>query len=603
MRTRPDPRATYRARRKARAAAVALQRRSVDRISNLRLLTGLAGLGLGVAVWRDALAAAWLLVPVVAFVALVVVHERAHRALHHARRAVAHYRAGQRRLDDAWAGHGPTGEGLLPAEHLFAADLDLLGPGSLFELLCTARTSVGRRTLAGWLLAPATVPVVRRRQAAVEDLREHLDLREALDLAGDELDRELDPSQLVAWGHAPPAIPPDRAGRWRALAFGIPALTAVAVAVLLLVGRFEPLAAALLATWGVGRLTGRVVRSVHMGSERSAQQLEVLARVLACLERERFEDEGLEHQRARLVGAQGSASARIRGLARMLGWAEASRSQIFFPVAFVLLWDLHFALALERWRLRHGPAIEAWLEALGELEALACLSAYAFEHPDDPFPELHEGEPLLEGEHLGHPLLPSAQCVRNPVSLGGSVPARIVSGSNMSGKSTYLRTVGINVVLALAGAPVRARSLRLSRLRIGATLRVQDSLRGGASRFFAEITRLRQIVAAADEGPGVLFLIDEILHGTNSHDRRRGGHAIVHGLLDRGALGLVTTHDLALAEGNDDPRIANVHFRDELRQGELSFDYRMHAGVVRTSNALALMEAVGLPVPATEPDP
>jgi DNA mismatch repair ATPase MutS len=294
----------------------------------------------------------------------------------------------------------------------------------------------------------------------------------------------------------------------------------------------------------------------------------------------------------------GSASTSIRRLARLLGWAEAARSQIFAPLAFVLLWSLHFALALERWRRRHGPAIAGWLAALGELEALCALSAYAFEHPDDPFPELvSAADPVLEGEDLGHPLLPAATCVRNPVALGGTIRARIVSGSNMSGKSTYLRTVGVNVVLALAGAPVRARRLRLSALRIGATLRVQDSLQQGTSRFFAELQRLRQVVALADEGPGVLFLFDEILHGTNSHDRRIGGHAIVEGLLDRGALGLVTTHDLALAAGADDPRVENVHFVDELQGGALRFDHRLHPGVVRTSNALALMEAVGLPVP------
>ncbi|MCA9709134.1 MAG: DNA mismatch repair protein MutS, partial [Myxococcales bacterium] len=358
-----------------------------------------------------------------------------------------------------------------------------------------------------------------------------------------------------------------------------------------------PLMISLLATWAVGRSAGGFVQRAQVAAERSARELEVLARVLACLEGERFEEPTLQGLQATLVEGERSASAAIRGLARLLGWAEAARSQIFAPVAFVLAWSVHFSLAIERWRQRHGPAIERWLAALGRLEALAAFSAYAYEHPEDPFPTLEPGAPVLEGEDLGHPLLPEARCVRNPVQLDGEAPARIVSGSNMSGKSTYLRTVGVNVVLALAGAPVRARRLRLSRLRIGATLRVQDSLQQGASRFFAEIERLRDVVTQADEGPGVLFLLDEILHGTNSHDRRIGGHAIVKALLDRGALGLVTTHDLALAAGTDDPRVINVHFVDELRDGTLRFDYRLHPGVVRTSNALALMEAVGLPVP------
>jgi MutS domain V len=600
------PRARYQARGRARAQRVEHQQRRVDRISQWRVATAGVAAALGLGAWQDALPGALLGVPLVVFVALVIAHERAHRALARAVRAVQHYQAGVRRIDDAWAGHGQTGEELMPSEHPYAGDLDLFGRGSLFELLCTAHTAPGRRTLAQWLLHPAPLVVVERRQRAVEVLRERLDLREALALASGELDAGIDASALVRWGSASPAVDPARARRWRALAWAVPIATATAAATWWwgppgwASAASTAFAGLVLTTWIVGRVTGRFVQRAQLGAERSAQQLEVLASVLACLERERFDDPTLAELRAALVADERSASRSTRRLAHLLGWAEAARSQIFAPLAFLLLWSLHFALLLERWRQRHGPAIAGWLAALGELEALLALSAYAFEHPDDPFPTLEpsaEGTPVLVGEGLGHPLLPVAACVRNPVMLDARVPARIVSGSNMSGKSTYLRTVGVNVVLALAGAPVRAERLRLSDLRIGATLRVQDSLQQGASRFFAEITRLRQVVALADEGPGVLFLLDEILHGTNSHDRRIGGHAIVEGLLDRGALGLVTTHDLALAAGAEDPRVVNVHFVDELQGGTLRFDYRLHPGVVRTSNALALMEAVGLPVP------
>ncbi|MCX4244946.1 DNA mismatch repair protein MutS [Paraliomyxa miuraensis] len=592
---------------RARLDAVAARQRSVDRVSNLRVLTVVAGLLLGVGAWRDVVPGELLALPLLLFVALVIVHERLYRALAQAERAVEHYRAGLRRIDDAWAGHGETGQALAPADHPYAADLDLFGPGSLFELLCTARTMAGRRTLADWLLRPATLHEVRRRQAAVEALRRALDLRETLALAGGELDASIEhtrpgtvragPLPLVEWGGAPAALSDVVARRHGLLAWAVPAST-LAVTAAWLWGPLPPssVLAMVLVTWVVSRATGRFVQRAQGAAERSARELQALAEVLACLEGQRFEDPSLRRLHGLLVADEGSASRSIRRLAQLLAWAEIARSQLLAPVAFMLLWSLHFSLAIERWRRRHGPAIERWLGALGELEALLALSALAFEHPDDPFPELHEGEPVLEGEGLGHPLLPAATCVRNPVALGVDVPARIVSGSNMSGKSTYLRTVGINVVLALAGAPVRAHRMRLSALRIGATLRVQDSLQRGASRFFAEIVRLREIVAMADEGPGALFLIDEILHGTNSHDRRIGGHAIVRGLLDRGALGLVTTHDLALAAGTDDPRVDNVHFVDELRDGSLRFDYRLHPGVVRTSNALALMQAVGLPV-------
>jgi len=241
--------------------------------------------------------------------------------------------------------------------------------------------------------------------------------------------------------------------------------------------------------------------------------------------------------------------------------------------------------------------LEDWLHAIGEFEALCCLAGYAYEHPSDPFPELAEEGVRFEGVGLSHPMIPDSRAVPNDVSLGDSGRVWIVSGSNMSGKSTLLRTVGVNAVLAMAGAPVRAESLRISRVQIGASIRTLDSLLGGVSRFYAEVLRLRQIVEMADSGP-LLFLLDEILHGTNSHDRLIGAEAVVRTLVEKGAIGLVTTHDLALARIADDQtvRAKNVHFQDHLENGEMRFDYRLQSGVVTKSNALELMRSVGLDV-------
>jgi DNA mismatch repair ATPase MutS len=228
------------------------------------------------------------------------------------------------------------------------------------------------------------------------------------------------------------------------------------------------------------------------------------------------------------------------------------------------------------------------------------LAGYAYEHPADPFPELvpEDEGPVFEGQEMGHPLLPESSFIRNSVGLGQTLRVYVVSGSNMSGKSTLLRTVGINLVMALAGAPVRARALRLSPLALGATLRVQDSLRDGSSRFYAEVSRLRQLSDMAKAEPPLLFLLDEIFHGTNSHDRLIGAEAVIRSLVDAGAIGLVTTHDLALAKAADalGERARNVHFADEIVDGKLHFDYRMHPGVVQKSNALELMRSVGLEV-------
>jgi DNA mismatch repair ATPase MutS len=340
------------------------------------------------------------------------------------------------------------------------------------------------------------------------------------------------------------------------------------------------------------------VASVYGGVDRPGRDLAVLSLVVALFEREEFGSPRLRALVDKLKHGEEPASQQIARLARLVDWANAQRNQFFAPIGWLVLWPVHFAYAIERWRARSGADVARWIEVIGELEALAALAGYAYERPDEPFPEIVDKSPRVEAEALGHPLIAREKCVRNDVALGGELRLFVVSGSNMSGKSTMLRTVGINVVLALAGAPVRAKKMIVSPLQVGATLRIQDSLAEGASRFYAEITRLKQLVDLSRAAPPLLFLLDEILAGTNSHDRRIGAEAVVRGLLDHGAIGLVTTHDLALAEVADalGARARNVHFEDRMVDGKLEFDYRMRDGVVQHSNAIALMRAVGLEI-------
>jgi DNA mismatch repair ATPase MutS len=293
-----------------------------------------------------------------------------------------------------------------------------------------------------------------------------------------------------------------------------------------------------------------------------------------------------------------SASRQIHRLRRLIELMDLRLNKMFAPLAALLLWGTQFAFALEAWRSRSGPSVERWLRALGEMEALLALATFSYEHPEDPFPEIVEKGPLFEGEGIGHPLIPDDQLVRNDVRLGEPLTLLVVSGSNMSGKSTLLRTIGINSALALAGAPVRARRLRLSVLSVGASIRIVDSLQEGISRFYAEVKRLRQIMDLTEGSLPLVFLLDEIFHGTNSHDRRIGAEAVVRGLVERGAVGLITTHDLALSKVADTlaPAAQNVHFEDHLEDGKMVFDYRLRLGVVQKSNALDLMRSVGLEV-------
>jgi DNA mismatch repair ATPase MutS len=263
------------------------------------------------------------------------------------------------------------------------------------------------------------------------------------------------------------------------------------------------------------------------------------------------------------------------------------------------MWDVRFAFKLEDWRGQSGPAVGRWLRAVGEAEALSSLAGYAYEHPDDCFPSVEVGPVRLAATGLGHPLLPAERCIRNDVSLDSTAGPRVllISGSNMSGKSTLLRAVGVNTVLALAGGVVRARSFTLTPATLAATMRVQDSLQAGLSRFFAEVTKVRAMldIAANRKVPPLLFLLDELFAGTNSADRVAGAEGVVRALLQAGAVGFVTTHDLSLAAIAERlPGAVNVHFCDGFAGGELNFDYTMRPGIVPHGNGLALMRAVGL---------
>ncbi len=358
-----------------------------------------------------------------------------------------------------------------------------------------------------------------------------------------------------------------------------------------------------------GWLAGPVSR-VLAAVERRSRDLALLANVLARLERAAFTSPRLASLRAALdtppqsladslaAGTHVPPSQRIAQLGNLLDLLDSRRNQLFAPLAYLLLWGTQMACAIEKWRRVAGPAVGRWLAVVGEFEALCALAAYAYENPNDPFPEVVPTGPCYDGEGLAHPLMPAGKCVPNDLHLGEDLRVLVVSGSNMSGKSTFLRTVGINAVLALAGAPVRARRLRLSPLAVGATLRIQDSLQAGRSRFYAEILRVRQVVDLTRGPIPLLFLLDEIFAGTNSHDRRIGAECVVQGLVRAGAIGLVTTHDLSLTHIAEQlgSRGANVHFADHFENGVMTFDYRLQSGVVRHSNALALMRAVGLEV-------
>jgi hypothetical protein len=537
----------------------------------------------------------WLIAPVVAFVFVAAYHSRILRARQLADRAAGFYKKGLARVEDRWAGGGETGERFDDPHHVYASDFDLFGNGSLFQLLSTARTRMGEDMLARWLLAPAAVQDIRERHAAVFELRDQLDLREDLAVLGQDIGVGVHPDALSQWAETPNQMRPPWM-RWLS-----PLLAALAIASVVVwawLGILTPLVLILVLEKILAYRLRNPLDAVLHETEHAFRDLDVLSGVLARIEAHAFHSARLQALQRQLSSSDVPASQAVARLRTLVNFIDSRHNLMVRIIDLPLMYSVQVAFTAERWRQAHGRALRQWLAAIAEMEALLSLAAYSFEHPSDPFPELVDGPAAFDGEELGHPLVPSATCVRNHVNLSGETRVLLVSGSNMSGKSTLLRTVGINVVLAMAGAPVRARRMRLSPLQAGASIRINDSLREGSSRFYAEITRLRQIFDLAGGNPPLLFLLDELLQGTNSIDRRIGAEGVVRALVNRGAIGLVSTHDLALTEigGSSDGHLHNVHFQDQLENGKMKFDYKLRDGVVTKSNGLDLMRSIGLEV-------
>ena len=545
---------------------------------------------------KHVLTAYWLTAPVVAYGLLTILHGRVLRAKNRANTAAEFYRKGIARIEDRWAGSGQTGERFRDANHVYAEDLDLFGHGCLFELLSTARLPMGENRLASWLCEGSERGAILERQKLIEELCEKLDLREGLAVTGEDLRARLNPESMMEWAEGTSILP---RGAWR-VAMALLALGAAAGIIYWFeTGTLWPLLSVMAVEAVVLAWLRRRAHAVIEGVNCNAEGLLLFSEILERLERQPFVSPRLQGFAAELKQGNEPASLAIRKFSRIVNWIDASDSAIAKMSELPFLYSVQVGMAAESWRRRWGAKIRRWAELTGEMEALLSLAGYSYEHPADPFPEFIDTEAGLgffDGEELGHPLIAAEKCVRNSVRLGAQTRVVLVSGSNMSGKSTFLRVVGINTVLAMAGAPIRGRRLRLTPLRIGTRIRSMDSLQEGRSSFYTEILHIRKVFDAANGAVPMVFLFDELLEGTNSKDRRIGAEGLIRGLLKRRAIGIVTTHDLALTEiasavGNV---LRNMHFEDQVVDEKMRFDYKLREGVVEKSNALELMRLIGL---------
>jgi hypothetical protein len=572
------------------------------RVRHMRLWMYLlvAGLSAFVVTWAalswHLVSALWILPPSVVGLSIIQSLTKNARAHSRVERIACFYELGLSRLRNEWQGRGIDGKEFLSNNHIYASDLDLFGEGSLFELLCTARTSSGRATLANWLLNLVECGRAGERQVAITELRDMLDLREDwASVEGSTLDRA--DSSVSTWAELPAIDFPSYA---RALAIGLPS-SLIVFSLLAAVGVFGhhwPWAIA--ATIGLESLVALLLKNTRVvvaNLDLPAFELVMLSPLLARMETARFQCPLLKSLQSQLTSWSGRPSRQIR-LLRIWTWLLNLRKFEYFALlSATMLWGTNLAILIESWRQQNRKGVAQWLDSLGQFEALLCLARYYYENPDHTFAVLQPApSPMFQAEGLGHPLLDRNARVRCDLALAAkSTQLMVVSGSNMSGKSTLLRSVGLNCVLALAGAPVCAARLQISPLQIGCSISVHDSLLQAKSRFQAEVERLKWIIALSRTNY-TLFLLDEMLGGTNSDDRLFGARAVIDQLAANRAIGLVTTHDLALTDlvRTLDGRAINVHFEEHYEHNEMRFDYRMRPGVLTRTNGVNVMAALGL---------
>jgi hypothetical protein len=596
-------------------------RRSL-RLSNTRIATFLAGTAALVAADMlqpplAAVAVGVALAFAAAFVVQVVLHRRARRdeRWHAALASVA--REGLLRIGREWEALRSS----LPAaerdhaeperDHPYARDLDVLGTASLIHLAGSVATERGRQVLRSWLLAPAAPDEARERQGAVRELAPAAELRAEVTalgrLATANAPRGIE--HLLVWAEREPWI----LGRvWlRVASWLLPPLVLAGVAAQLVLGApplwILPAVPQLIAYRRIGRWAGATFGE----AERGSASLRGLVPQVAALDGRTWQGARLRSLGERLGTGERRAHVRLEHLVRLLDTVESRRNLVYAILSPLLLLDTHLGVALDRWRASNGPSVRDWIDAAGEWEALAALATLAYDHPTWCYPTFVDGSEApetsvshgtLTARALGHPLLPPDRCVRNDVAIGPAGTFLFVTGSNMSGKSTLLRAVGANAVLAGAGAPVCCEELRLPSVRVHTCMRVDDSLAEGVSLFMAELLRIKEIVEAVDapDGRPVLYLLDEILHGTNAVERRVAARGVLRHLLAARAIGAVSSHDLELVDHPDLRAAARaVHFTERVdvdsRGGtRLSFDYRLRDGIATTRNALELLRAVGL---------
>lgn len=585
-------------------AALAAAKKKDNNFVLYRSLVALGVVGLLIYGYFKGLTSAYMsVIPLtLVFLLLVKRHQQIRRELTYCENLTKLNQRALQRLNGQWTDFPENGEQFVDQEHPYTSDLNIFGQGSLFQYLNTTNLVTGEQALAKLLSEETNFPDISARQAAVRELSSQLDWRQHLQAIGmGSKAKEGEPAKLWLWAREQVPFLHNKAlylltvlpiTTWVLLIFMAFRLVPTYLPLVLLIIQV------LLVTVGQAFM-GRVFQD----TEKAALELERLSKLLAHIEGQSFKAPLLVEFQRKLLRQNKSASQQVQALSRIATLINLRYSVVYHFVNALFFCDLYTLHLLEKWKDQYGMYLERWFQVIGQFEALTSLATVAHDNPHWVFPLVEQGNPFFKAVELGHPLINRGIRVCNDVALPQAGTIHIITGSNMSGKSTLLRTVGINLVLAYAGAPVCAAELHCSQLKIYTSMRVQDSLEEGISSFYAELKRIKIIIEAARLNKPLLFLLDEIFRGTNSRDRIAGARTVIKNLAQQNVIGFVTTHDLELgALAEECPKqISNFHFTDRILNQTITFDYRLKVGISKTTNAIALMKIVGIEVDNTGP--
>lgn len=571
--------------------------KTFNTISNLRLLVVLAGISTAAVVYflYDPLYAGLIIILFgLLFISLMLKHARVEHRLHLVQALAEVNRRYMERIKGGWVKFPDCGENFVDSSHPYSSDLDIFGPKSLFQWLSTARTYRGRQHLASLLAdPPRDLASIQMRQQAVRELSSKLDFCQSLEsqsLLSEEVSKN--PEKLIEYARRPLGI------KGLLVMRVMPLITITAFALYYLKGLPVELPVLFLILQGglllrVNKKLGDTLSNVY----KFRKGLDGFGSMLATIEKEPFKNQDLAALRSELLSASESASAAMKQLERISDAIDIRlQPLIHFALNLFLMWDVQCAISLEKWIERHGKRVDRWFDVIAAFEAWCSLAVISHLYPDWIFPLIEAAGQKVTARGLGHPLLPQDRCVRNDVTIDNQ--SCIITGSNMSGKSTLLRAIGTDLVLAYAGSAVCAREMKCSVMDLYTSMVIRDDLVSGISTFYAELTRISSILEQSRQGKPMLYLIDEIFHGTNSLDRIAGAKTVLRNLTENGVIGLISTHDFELCalEQEKWSNFKNYHFEEHYKNGRIEFDYKLRPGRCTTSNARYLMKMVGIDV-------